>query len=174
MADRSDLLALVAVLPFLACVALPNGPDIVVMPGTGKSFELFRHDDATCREFGAQSIAGATSDEAASRSAVKSALTGAVVGAAAGGAIWGARGAAIGAGTGLLVGSAAGSSASAYASGIMQQRYDVAYMQCMYTKGNRVPTSGSLVAAPSPAFYPPPPPGYPHPPRRYAPPPPSR
>ncbi len=174
MADRSNLLALVAALPFLACVTLPNGPDIVVMPGTAKSFELFRQDDTTCREFGSQSIAGATSDEAASRSAVKSALTGAVVGAAAGVAIGGAQGAAIGAGSGLLLGSAAGSSASAYASGVMQQRYDVAYMQCMYTKGNRVPTSGSLVVAPPPAFYPPPPPGYPLPPRRYAPPPPSR
>jgi len=57
--DQSKLLALVAVLPFLACVTLPNGPDVVIMPGTGKSFELFRHDDRTCREFGEQSIAGA-------------------------------------------------------------------------------------------------------------------
>jgi hypothetical protein len=174
IAARSDLLALVAVLPFLACVTLPNGPDIAVMPGTGKTFEHFRQDDTICRHFGAQSIAGATPDEAASRSAVKSALTGAIVGAAAGVAIGGGKGAAIGAGSGLLLGSAVGSSASVYASGIMQQRYDVAYMQCMYTKGNRVPTSGSLVAAPPPAIYPPPPPGYPLPLPRSAPPSPSR
>lgn len=92
---------------------------------------------------------------------MKSALTGAIVGAAAGVAIGGGKGAAIGAGSGLLLGSAAGTGASVYASGIMQQRYDVAYMQCMYTKGNRVPMSGSFVAAPAPARYPPPPPGYP-------------
>ncbi len=174
-ADQSKLLALVAVLPFLACVTLPSGPDIAVMPGTGKTFDHFRQDDTVCRQFGAQSIAGATPNEAGSKSAVKSALTGAAVGAAAGVAIGGGQGAAIGAGSGLLLGSAVGSSTSAYASGVMQRRYDVAYMQCMYTKGYRVPASGSrLAAAPPPAFYPPPPPGYPLPAPRYAAPAPSR
>ncbi len=52
----------------------------------------------------------------------------------------------------------------------MQQRYDVAYVQCMYAKGHRVPISGpfSDVAPHSTAtpatHIPPPPPGAPPPP----------
>jgi len=175
MSRRSSFLVFaVALLALPACVTLPNGPDIAVIPGTGKTFEHFRDDDSICRQFGAQSIGGTTPDQAGSRSAVKSALTGAAVGAAAGVAFGGGQGAAIGAGSGLLLGSAAGGSANVYASAAMQSRYDTAYMQCMYTKGNRVPVSGPLMARPPVAAYPPPPPGYPRPGPRYAPPPPTR
>ncbi len=175
MAPRSRLLLVaLALLALPACVTLPRGPDVAVIPGTGKTFELFRADDATCRQFGAQSIGGATPDRAGSQDAVKSALTGAVVGAAAGVAIGGGQGAAIGAASGLLLGTVAGGGSNAYTSDVMQNRYDVAYMQCMYTKGNRVPLSGPLVASPTAARYPPPPPGYPLPQPRYAPPPPRR
>lgn len=52
----------------------------------------------------------------------------------------------------------------------MQQRYDVAYVQCMYAKGHRVPISGPFsdvaphsTAAPA-THIPPPPPGSPPPP----------
>jgi hypothetical protein len=45
----------------------------------------------------------------------------------------------------------------------VQQRYDVAYSQCMYSRGNQVP---GYVQPPPPAYAPPPPPppGYPPPP----------
>jgi hypothetical protein len=53
----------------------------------------------------------------------------------------------------------------------MQQRYDVAYVQCMYAKGHRVPVSGQFSNAipqsnsVTPATnIPPPPPGAPPPP----------
>jgi hypothetical protein len=47
--------------------------------------------------------------------------------------------AAWGAGTGLLVGSSMGAGQSQVASYSLQQRYDIAFMQCMYQLGNRVP-----------------------------------
>ncbi len=150
----------IALLALAGCLSLPNGPNIPVMPGTGKSFEHFRDDDAICRAFGTESIGAGAPHEAGERSAVKSALTGAAVGAAAGVALGGGQGAAIGAGSGLLLGSAAGAPAGAHASRVLQQRYDNSYMQCMYAKGNQVPGSGPLVASPSAAPYPPPPPGY--------------
>ena len=168
------LLALVASVPLLGCVTLPTGPGVPVLPGTGKSFEQFRGDDAVCRQFGEERVAGVTPDHAATTTAQRSAVAGAVLGAAAGVAIGGGQGAAIGAGSGLLVGAAVGSTAGAYASSVVQERYDVAYTQCMYAKGNRVPISGRLVGAPSPASYPPPPPGYRRPPPGFPPsPPPS-
>jgi hypothetical protein len=38
----------------------------------------------------------------------------------------------------------------------LQARYDMAYIQCMYAKGNAVP---GVMMAPGPSFAPPPPPG---------------
>ncbi len=40
----------------------------------------------------------------------------------------------------------------------LQARYDMAYIQCMYAKGNAVP---GVMMAPGPSFAPPPPPGTP-------------
>jgi len=69
---------------------------------------------------------------------------GTVVGAAAGAVIGTATGnpgagAAIGAGSGLVLGSASGVQASAASGAALQSRYDMAYLQCMYAKGNQVP-----------------------------------
>jgi hypothetical protein len=156
-----------------ACATVPTGPSVMSLPGTGKSFDQFRFDDATCRQFAFEQVGGMTGQQAAQDAAVKSAVVGTVLGAAAGAAIGSASGdmgsgAAIGAGTGLLLGSSAG---SGYASGSYydaQRRYDAAYLQCMYAKGNRIPVYGrfteSAPSAPSrwesqpPADYPPPPP----------------
>ena len=49
------------------------------------------------------------------------------------------QGAAIGAGTGLLFGGTNAAYAGGYASYDWQRRYDNAYVQCMYAKGNQVP-----------------------------------
>jgi hypothetical protein len=48
-------------------------------------------------------------------------------------------GAAIGAGTGLLFGTLAGSERGYYYERSVQRRYDIAYQQCMYAKGNQIP-----------------------------------
>ena len=69
-----------------------------------------------------------------------------------------------GAGAGLFGGSAVGANA-AYASGTaVQYRYDIAYQQCMYAKGNQIPVGlGRRVPGSQTSTWrppPPPPPGY--------------
>ena len=101
-------LALVAALA--ACASVPSGPSMLVLPGTGKSFDQFRGDDAMCRQY-AQQQTGASPQEVADASGVRSAALGTAIGAVAGAAVGGSRGAAVGAGGGLLVGSASGAGA---------------------------------------------------------------
>lgn len=164
---------LLALLMLGACTTIPAGPSVLAMPGTGKSFDQFRADDADCRQFALSQVGGATANDAAVESGVKSAAVGAAVGALAGAAIGGHQGAGVGAGVGLLAGGAAGAGASQASGYGSQRRYDNAYVQCMYAKGERVPVSGRMSSAPARApslptananVPPPPPPGYPPPP----------
>jgi hypothetical protein len=156
-------LPLAAVAALAGCASLPSAPSMMSLPGTGKSFDQFRYDDAVCRQFAYQSVGGTSAQQAGESAAVTSAVVGTAVGAAAGGAIGGGSGAAIGAGSGLILGAAAG---TGYASGAyyaVQQRYDNSYLQCMYAKGNRIPVYGHFTAPaapqpPAPGNYPPPPP----------------
>ncbi len=166
---------LLAALLLGACATLPNGPGAMVLPGTGKSFDEFRANDAECRQYASSQI-GTTPNDASINSAVGSAVVGTAVGALAGAMIGGHAGAGVGAGTGLLVGAVSGAGSGGYSGRSLQQRYDFSYQQCMYARGNRVPVSGRLegsqrpapVAA-RPAYAPPPPPNYAP---NYAPPPP--
>ena len=166
---------LVALLMLGACTTIPTGPSVLVMPGTGKSFDEFRGDDADCRQFALGQVGGATANETAVGSGVKSAAVGAVVGALAGAAMGGHQGAGVGAGVGLLAGSAAGAGAGQASGYGLQRRYDNAYIQCMYAKGDRVPVSGQLTSGPDrrSSVPPPPPPNTlpPSPPSWYPPPP---
>lgn len=139
------------------CASFPTGPSVMVLPGTGKSFEQFRVDDAVCRQFSLQQAGGMAPSQAASNSMARSAVAGTAIGAVAGAAIGGEQGAGIGAGTGLLMGSAAGASAGETSAFGSQRRYDHAFIQCMYAKGHRVPISGQFAVSP-PAPPPPPPP----------------
>ncbi|MGB8337904.1 MAG: glycine zipper family protein [Burkholderiales bacterium] len=166
-----------------ACVTMPNGPSVMTLPGTGKNFDQFRADDASCKQYANEQL-GISPRQAAESSAVTSAAVGTVLGAAAGALIDGSRGAASGAGAGLLMGSAAGAGASDASGRGAQRNYDNAFIQCMYAKGHRVPVSGRLTGAPSqpPAavytsppsttYAPPAPPGV-APPQASFPPPPS-
>ncbi len=162
-------MALVATSVLLgACTVMPNGPNVMVLPGTGSSIERFRTDDYVCRDFSHGQIGGRSAQQAANQSAAASAAVGTAVGALAGAAIGGNQGAAVGAGAGLLVGGAVGSD-NARASGYGSQRqYDNAYIQCMYAKGHRVPVPGNVsYSRPVKAAdvgIPPPPPGSPPPP----------
>ena len=172
---------LIAVLALGACTTIPSGPSAMVLPGTGKSFDEFRANDAECRQY-ASSQLGESPNDAAANDAVKSAVVGTAVGALAGALIGGHQGAGIGAGTGLVVGAASGAGSGGYSGRSAQQRYDFSYQQCMYARGNRVPVAGRLEAprgpapmAPPPQYAPPPPPppGYGgQPPAGYYPPPP--
>ena len=159
-----------------ACVNLPSGPSVMTLPGSGKNFEQFRHDDYDCRRYAYEQVGGITPRQSAQTSGIESAAIGAGLGAAAGAAIAGGGGAAIGAGTGLLGGGLVGSGTASSSAYINQQRYDISYIQCMYAKGHRVPVSGRItddrpvnidrgIASPPPKLNPPPPPpGNPPPP----------
>jgi hypothetical protein len=56
-------------------------------------------------------------------------------------------GAAIGAATGLVAGTAVGAGNAQVAGGNVQARYDTAYTQCMYSKGNTVQSAPSGYAS---------------------------
>jgi hypothetical protein len=147
-----------AVLVLAGCVSVPTGPSVTVLPGTRKSFEQFRYDEGSCRQYAYESIGGQTATASQQDAAVSGAVIGTVIGALAGAAIGGhGSDAAVGAGVGLLGGSLAGASAgnaSAYES---QRRYDSAFVQCMYGKGHRVPVARGYTA-PRQQYYAPPPP----------------
>ena len=118
------------------------------------AFRPFIPASSPLREFTARSLIVGT---------LLGAAAGAIIGSATGQA---GQGAAIGAGTGLLFGSAAGSNAYGYSYYEAQRRYDMAYAQCMYARGNQLP--GQVVQRRLPVYsYPPPnyppPPGVPAP-----------
>jgi len=161
------------------CVWLPQGPTVAVMPGAGKSLDEFRADSGICQQFAQSAISGA--GQAANDNAAANAVGGAAVGAAVGALLGAATGqagagAAWGAGTGLMFGGAAAGNVGAASSYTLQRQFDIAYMQCMYTRGNQVP--GQMVrrsvpsqSAPSMSYAPPPPGRYRAPPNAVAPPP---
>ena len=135
--------AVAAVLVVSGCATMPAGPSVLVLPGPGKPFEQFQADDYVCRQWAGQQI-GMTAQQTAEENTVKGAAVGTVIGAGAGALLGAATGhagagAAIGAGSGLLVGTAAGSGYGQEYGYEAQQKYDYAYVQCMYAKGNEVP-----------------------------------
>jgi len=144
-----------------ACVHIPSGPSVLVLPGSGKTFEQFRNDDYLCKQYAAEQVSGRTPRQAAITSGMESAALGAALGAAAGVAIGGGEGAAIGAGTGLLAGALGGSSSAQTSGYLGQQRYDMGYLQCMYANGHRIPSPGRFATEYTDGGsnrYPPPPP----------------
>jgi Glycine-zipper domain len=150
-----------------ACTTLPTGPNVMVLPGVGKPFDQFQVDDVVCRNF-AQGQTGMTPGQEKTQNTVQGAAIGTVLGAAAGAAIGAAAGspevgAAVGAGTGVLVGTAAGAESGYATAGTLQWRYDLAYVQCMYAKGNQVPGGAGPSSHVPPPSTPPPPGATPHP-----------
>jgi uncharacterized protein YcfJ len=108
------------------------------MPAPGKPFDVFMAEEHLCRQYAEQSI-GSSPNEVASNNAVETAAAGVAIGTVVGALAGGREGAPIGAAVGLVAGSSAGSNEAAYASRDAQRRYDIAYEQCMYAKGNQVP-----------------------------------
>ena len=66
---------------------------------------------------------------------------GTALGAASGALIDGGQGAAVGAGIGLLLGGLTGAGSGSTSGYEAQIRYDNAYEQCMYAKGNLIPVT---------------------------------
>ena len=139
-----------------ACASIPTGPSVAVMPGPGKPFDQFQVDNAICRQFAEQQI-GVNPNEVAQQQVVTGAAAGAAIGAASGALMGQGHDGSTGsmAGAGLIVGSAAGAGAAAQSTMTLQRRYDIAYQQCMYAKGNLIPGYPAPRYAPLP---PPPPP----------------
>lgn len=155
---------LVACAALAGCATLPSGPSVLVLPGTGKTFDQFQTDNAVCRQYAHAQVGGTTAAQASTSSTFKSAGLGALLGGALGAAAGEGRGAAIGAASGALFGTAVGSSAGYGAAGSLQQRYDYAYEQCMYARGNKIPVAGHFEEAQPQRNYPPPPPSRSQPP----------
>jgi hypothetical protein len=148
--------AAAALLALSGCVTVPQGPTVVVMPGTGKSLEQFQADSIGCQQFAQAGIGGPT--QAAQTTAAANVAGGAAMGAAVGALIGAAggnasSGAAWGAGTGMLIGGTAAGSSGMSSSYTLQRQYDIAYMQCMYARGHQVPVRVAPRTAPSSPRY---------------------
>ena len=167
------------------CATLPTGPSVMVLPPPNKPFEQFQVEDSMCRQWASQQI-GQSPQQTLNQNTATGAVAGTAIGAGLGAAIGAASGAAgtgaaIGAASGLLLGTAAGANAGQVYGYEAQRRYDIAYQQCMYSKGNQIPgvvtrtrTVRTVPPPPPPPGYssapPPPPPGYSSsPPSYYAP-----
>jgi hypothetical protein len=159
---RPLLLGAIAVaLSLLAgCAPMPVGPTVAVMPGANKPFEVFVQDDQLCRGWAANSI-GQPGNDLAAQQFAGSTVTGAVIGALAGAAVGGHGSAGTGAAVGTLVGASAGANQSAATGWRAQRSYNIAYQQCMYSRGNVLPGSRYGFYQPYPA-----PPAPPRPPAR--------
>jgi len=146
------ILSVALISTLAACVSAPSGPTIAVMPREGKPFEVFQQEDQQCRAFASNAVKD-TSD-AALKEGVTSAAVAAALGAEAGAVIGGGShtGVGTGAGVGLLGGSAIGAMNASGKENQAQTQYNIAYQQCMYAKGNQVPS----YAAPSSGYRRPP------------------
>lgn len=164
---KTTISSVLALLVLAGCVTTPTGPDVMALPGTGKTFDEFRADDLACRDHAFQQIGGKAAEQAAQEKLMGNAAVGTAIGTLAGAAIGGRSGAGVGAGMGLVVGSASGAQSGQMAGYGSQRHYDIAYVQCMYAKGHRVPVSGSYTPGGTPVTPgspPPPPAGLPPPP----------
>jgi hypothetical protein len=161
---RRSFVLLLAAAALGGCVTMPTGPSVMVMPGPGKPFEVFQADDAACRNWAAQQT-GMQPSEAVNQNLASGAVIGTLLGAGLGAGIGAATGnagagAAIGAASGLVGGTAMASGPAYTAGWEVQRRYDIAYQQCMYAKGNLIPGMASSSQHSTSAPPPPPPPGY--------------
>jgi len=146
------LLCVGAGLLLSACAEQPIGPSVSVLPARNKPFSVFEQDDVSCKHYADEQVAGranAANDKALETGAITTGV-GALFGAVVGGGTGAGIGAASGAGLGTVLG--AGSSEREQRS--LQNQYNIAYSQCMYSKGNQVPGARTQAAPPPP---PPPP-----------------
>ena len=130
------------------CATLPQGPSVRVLPDSGKPYDLFQSEDAYCRRAAEREI-GISPQQVAGQHTATGAVLGTAIGAGLGAAIGAATGhagagAAIGAASGLLVGSVAGADSGRIEGREAQRRYDTVYLQCMYSYGNQVNSSGRV------------------------------
>ena len=151
---RTVAIGVALVMSLGGCVSQPIGPSVAVMPAPNKPFEVFAQDQGVCTQYASQQVGGGA--QVANNEAFGTAVITTILGAGLGAAIGGGPGAAIGAASGAVAGTAVGTGPAWADQYGLQQRYDIAYSQCMYAKGNQVP--GYYDARPGASFPPPPPP----------------
>jgi hypothetical protein len=120
-----------------ACATTPMGPTVQVMPDPNKPFPVFQQDQTQCEQYAQSQVAGQAN--AANGQALGGALLATALGAATGGAVGGSGVAGVGAAAGADVGAAGAAGATQDAQSTIQQNYNNAYVQCMYSRGNQVP-----------------------------------
>ena len=148
---RAACFITVAAALLAACAPMmPLGPTVAAMPAPNKPFEVFIQDDQSCRNWAGVSIGPGR--DAANDQMLASTVTGAVIGAAAGALVGNHHDAGGGAAFGTLAGASVGTSQSSMSSWSMQRRYDIAYQQCMYAKGNVIPGYNPYPVSPPPRY----------------------
>jgi hypothetical protein len=130
-------LSLCSLLLLGACAATPLGPTVQVLPPPDKPFPVFEQDQTQCKQYAQSQVAGQA--DAANSQAFGGALLATALGAATGGAVGGGGGAEIGSAAGADVGAAGAAGSTQDAQVSIQQNYNNAYVQCMYSRGNQVP-----------------------------------
>lgn len=109
---------ILAGLSVAGCTQTPLSPTVQASPGPGKTFDAFQVDNGACKQFASGQVTGQATQ----------------VNQAASAAFWGTA----------LAGGTSDDAQQAVASatngqqGAIQQEYDNAYAQCMYSKGNMV------------------------------------
>ena len=134
-----------ALLVLAGCATGPTGPSMTAMPGSQRSLEQFRYDDAVCRQRALGGSGGQSAAQAANAAVATGVVGGAAIGALAGAALGGSQGAGVGAGVGMITGSAVGAGNAPVAAATTQRAYDQNYIQCMYAAGHKVPVVGTVI-----------------------------
>jgi hypothetical protein len=116
------------------CVSVPDGPMVAAYPGEGKSLEAFDKDDHACQDYAYDKVAGQV-NRANDRQA-RNGILGAIIGTGLGAAVGNTKGAIVGGTAGALVGSS--TAQPGFQQYSAQRRYDIAYSECMESKGDRV------------------------------------
>jgi hypothetical protein len=154
-------IALGGALLLAACAQTPQNSTVAVMPSQSASFGQFQQDQANCRAFAQQQVAGQAED--ANHRAIGAAAVGTLAGAGLGliGGSFAGRagmGAGIGAATGAALGAGTGAVMSNNQNAAIQQQFDNAYASCMAARGHTVagmappPTQASTISPNDPAL----------------------
>jgi hypothetical protein len=139
----------IAALGLLAgCAMQPVGPTVRVFPAPYKPFEVFQQDQYECGQYASSQVAG-MADRANNR-ALGTAAIGTALGLALGAATGDGHAATFGGVAGAAVGGTIAADQSERAGFSLQRRYDIAFAQCMYSRGNQVPGFQRSAAPPPP------------------------
>jgi hypothetical protein len=126
----------VALALLAGCDTMPEGPTVSAFQGADRNLDEFRTDDTDCKQFSQAQVGGAASASAGRANVVPSEMRGTAVCRAMGAVVGGRGSAASGSMAGSLID---GLEAAQFAGNGLQRRYNCAYVQCMYMKGDKIP-----------------------------------